>query len=186
MSDSVCTFDGCDRPVRSLGLCGAHYMRRLKGRPMGAPLRRRLPGEPPYECEVAGCDRPAVTRGLCGAHYQRHQNGRPLDAPIRQTAARGTGFSARRRRLYRVLVDEAGGVERCAVCKLGPADVGPLHIDHDHGCCARGEYCESCARGLLCSAHNTGLGQFQDDPLLLRVAAAYLEARKQTRLRLAS
>jgi hypothetical protein len=51
----------------------------------------------------------------------------------------------------------------CAVC----GSEGPLVVDHDH---ATGKI-----REPLCHPHNLGLGQFSDDPALLRAAAAYLE-----------
>jgi hypothetical protein len=63
---------------------------------------------------------------------------------------------------YHKLVRQQGGV--CAICrKAGRA----LEIDHCHA--------TNMVRRLLCHKCNTGLGQFDDDPDVLRAAAAYLE-----------
>lgn len=53
---------------------------------------------------------------------------------------------------------------RCAICH----EIQSLSLDHDH---ATGEW-----RRLLCGTCNSGLGMMQDNPRLLRVAAAYLES----------
>lgn len=34
-----CSIPDCDKPVHAQGLCKAHYMRRMRGVPMSAPLR---------------------------------------------------------------------------------------------------------------------------------------------------
>jgi hypothetical protein len=61
-----------------------------------------------------------------------------------------------------------GGV--CAICRASPA----AHVDHDHETGA--------VRALLCFNCNGGLGQFKDDPLLLQVAAAYVEGHRSQQL----
>jgi Recombination endonuclease VII len=71
------------------------------------------------------------------------------------------------RRRYGITAEEAdamlasqGGL--CAVCRSAPAQ----HVDHDH---VTGK-----VRALLCFNCNGGLGQFKDDPGLLRAAAEYV------------
>jgi hypothetical protein len=71
-------------------------------------------------------------------------------------------------RRYGITADEAevmltaqGGL--CAICREASAE----HVDHDHGTGA--------VRALLCFNCNCGLGQFRDDPVVLRAAADYVE-----------
>jgi hypothetical protein len=60
----------------------------------------------------------------------------------------------------------------CAICRTAPA----AHVDHDHETGA--------VRALLCFNCNGGLGQFKDDPAVLRAAAQYVEEhRRRQRLR---
>jgi hypothetical protein len=72
------------------------------------------------------------------------------------------------RRRYGITAEEAdalleaqGGL--CVICKVAPA----VHVDHDHATGA--------VRALLCFNCNGGLGQFKDDPDVLRAAAEYVE-----------
>ena len=58
----------------------------------------------------------------------------------------------------------------CAICRSAPA----AHVDHDHETGA--------VRALLCFNCNGGLGQFKDDPLLLQLAAAYVEGHRSQQL----
>jgi hypothetical protein len=55
----------------------------------------------------------------------------------------------------------------CAICLRAPAG----HVDHDHETGA--------VRALLCFNCNGGLGQFKDDPAVLRAAADYIEEHRR-------
>ncbi|MGI5329267.1 endonuclease VII domain-containing protein [Actinomadura nitritigenes] len=61
------------------------------------------------------------------------------------------------------MVAEQGGV--CVICLRAPAK----HVDHSH--------LTGLVRRVLCFKCNGGLGQFHDDPAVLRLAADYLELR---------
>lgn len=69
------------------------------------------------------------------------------------------------------LLEAQGGV--CLLCEKAPEAGKSLHVDHCHG---GGQ-----VRGLLCHQCNTALGYFQDSPELLRRAAEYLKASRQSR-----
>lgn len=74
---------------------------------------------------------------------------------------------------YTALFEAQSGA--CAICKEPPRGVRPLHIDHDHSCCASTPACGKCVRGLLCGPCNAGLGMFRDAPALLFAATDYLK-----------
>lgn len=66
-----------------------------------------------------------------------------------------------------LMLERQGGL--CAICGAAPA----AHVDHDHETGA--------VRSLLCFNCNGGLGQFRDDPAVLRAAADYVEAHRRRR-----
>jgi hypothetical protein len=64
----------------------------------------------------------------------------------------------------------------CWVCGHKPGDgERALAVDHDHSCCPGETSCGFCVRALLCQRCNQGIGQFREDPALLRAAADYIE-----------
>jgi len=63
------------------------------------------------------------------------------------------------------MLEAQGGL--CAICQAAPA----AHVDHDHETGA--------VRAPLCFNCNGGLGQFRDDPRVLRAAAEYVEEHRR-------
>lgn len=87
---------------------------------------------------------------------------------------------------YQNIFQGQGG--RCAICsdsivmgydpnrddgRRGSVAYG-AHLDHDHACCPGRKSCGLCIRGLLCTRCNTALGNFRDNPAILRKAADYV------------
>lgn len=65
---------------------------------------------------------------------------------------------------FAAMVNRQDGV--CAICSNAPAAGDILVVDHSHETDA--------VRGLLCRMCNLALGHLQDDPALIRRAAAYI------------
>lgn len=64
----------------------------------------------------------------------------------------------------------------CAICKSDePSGKGRFRIDHDHKCCPdKLKSCGKCVRGLLCNKCNVALAMFEDDPIRMERAIAYV------------
>ncbi len=68
--------------------------------------------------------------------------------------------------LYELRLQEQGNT--CAICGTNtPGGKGEFHADHDHE--------TNQPRGVLCHNCNVALGNFQDNPEILRAAIEYLE-----------
>lgn len=78
----------------------------------------------------------------------------------------------RRQRIHNIDFDKLLRLQK-GLCALGgeelPNDVSKIHVDHDHK--------TGLIRGLLCRAHNVGLGMFGDSSAELLKAIQYLEGR---------
>lgn len=56
----TCSTVGCDRRVRTRGMCQSHYVREW---------RRERPRQP--DCSVMGCGNEATAKGMCSTHRKR-------------------------------------------------------------------------------------------------------------------
>lgn len=110
------------------------------------------------------------TCGTTKQHAEWSTNRRASDGL--QTRCKACAAAAARRdhlrTAYGISVAELDGMLAaqhgvCAICQTAPA----IHVDHDH---RTGQI-----RGLLCFRCNAALGQLDDDALVLRRAARYLE-----------
>jgi len=111
-------------------------------------------------------DRKAYNRKYYIANRDRHiANSLAWDA-AHPTASRERGWRRRGINLTweQFLRKLANQGYKCAICKEPIGE--EAHVDHDHA--------TEKVRGLLCSRCNVGMGGFNDDPELLRVAARYL------------
>jgi len=70
----TCSIEGCDSPLKSLGMCSAHYQRFYKfGDPHYITPKKPPPNKgktlPKKPCAVEDCDEVARSRGWCSRHY---------------------------------------------------------------------------------------------------------------------
>lgn len=186
----VCSVEGCTLfATAARGFCITHYNRVLKGIDMNIPVKRW--GK--KDCDQPECERPHSHNGYCELHASRAAKGSQMDAPVRNPGKYahcqvegcqrrheangycGThGYTARRFKLTLEQVNQAvNGV--CDICKGKNSAGRALAVDHDHACCPGKRSCGKCVRGFLCGQCNYGVGNFKDDPQLLRKTALYLE-----------
>lgn len=194
----TCTVIGCGRPHKLRGYCAAHAQRLRRGVPVDVPIAARDTA-PPETCTADGCSAPVKAKGLCQAHYalllrHGHTKHRDRKQPKRTCTINGctnwyyaSGLCHQHYMRKRKLREKYGitpaqeaemfaaqsGV--CAICacertKTDSRSGKLMDFDVDH-CHTTGK-----VRGLLCSRCNRGIGLFQDDPAILRRAAAYLES----------
>lgn len=194
-----CTVDGCGLPHKARGLCNAHYAQLKRGVNPNQPIKRREMSPPP-ECTVSGCGHPVKSKGLCHMHYARNLRHGFVKNPDRTKPFQQCWYEGCDSRAIcqglcnlhythsKTMVREYGitmhdyldmwraqhGV--CFICGQPEKAIDNrsgkprlLAVDHNH---ATGE-----VRSLLCRSCNTGLGMFEDDPVLLDRAADYLRGK---------
>ena len=208
MMKRTCSFADCDRPPQGLGLCGAHWQQQRKGKPLTAirPRQQRLcsfsgckrpfyglglcrghwqqqyHGKElaPIRAKLDTLARDAQGRKECSKCFVWHDTTAFYPNPntkdglqsFCQRCTKGAALG----RLYGLSIDQyeemlsqQGGV--CVLCGGTNRDGRQLFVDHDHETGA--------PRELLCGTCNRGIGNFRDNPSLLRKAAAYLERHRE-------
>lgn len=190
--DIVCSMDACQKPVWAFGLCTMHYQRKRKhGDPaVGARVMAsdmiEVDGVPSRRCRICGVVKPmgdfALSptsrygrRGDCkqciAAQEKRnwpHAGHRPSrDAAYKRDKRLRWIFGISLSDYSAMLLDQNG---LCGICREPQAwnrrEGDVLVVDHNH---ATGK-----VRGLLCHACNQALGLFQDDPVRMQDALAYV------------
>ena len=162
---STCTFQGCERPGRTSGLCGAHYLQKFQGREIASLIKHpdttARDGLGRKLCKVCQEWRPvdqfysnAKTNDRLSVYCRSCQK----DGVLRKSY----GISMLE---YEQMLADQDGV--CAICGGTNADGRDLFVDHNHQTGA--------VRGLLCNPCNRSLGLMKDNPATLRAAANYLE-----------
>lgn len=114
----------------------------------------------------------ASRKAYNAAYYKKHAVEQAAQARQRRAAFPDWERDKKFRRAYGITFAQAAEMWvaqgcRCPICREPmefPSKV--THVDH----CHRSQK----VRGLLCTRCNTGLGQFEDNILLLRRAIAYL------------
>ncbi len=113
-------------------------------------------GQRKSECKLCGAARQKVYEAAQDPEERRHRR-RQRTHGITETREEIAAMAVRQRHC-------------CAICGRHESEShNGLHLDHSH---RSGE-----TRGLLCQKCNVGLGMFEDNADVLRVAAFYLEGR---------
>ncbi|MGM9337489.1 endonuclease VII domain-containing protein [Streptomyces murinus] len=138
----------------------AHYRRRREA--MGKTVRQKV-------AVPAGHKRcPQCQEVKPHAQWERHKSSSDGWASYCRTCRAGRNRTSYFKRKYGLteaerdsLIVSQGGV--CCICLAAP----PAHVDHCHE--------TGRVRGVLCFSCNAALGQFKDQPEVIRRAAAYVE-----------
>ena len=75
----TCTWEGCDKPHKSSGLCGMHAQRKKNGTDMDAPAGFKNVNQG-RKCSVSWCETEAHCKGLCKLHYEHTKRLEMFDA----------------------------------------------------------------------------------------------------------
>ncbi len=169
---ATCCAPGCTREAKhpKSSLCGAHYQqwyhkRGFKHLRIPSSLRDELGRMPCRSCkeyldesEFPKSGKPEVNKGL---------------HTICMTCSSVNRYGVSKRWYLDKLAEQDN---KCAICGVDASLLEKrLCVDHDHKCCPGSIACGDCARGLICTLCNRGLGVFNDSINTFRSALEYLE-----------
>lgn len=80
--ESVCAFEGCEKPKHGKVYCNGQYRQWFKGEDL-KPLRKRRSSAVRRTCTVAGCTDPHNAHGMCITHYKRWVRHQSFDKPVK-------------------------------------------------------------------------------------------------------
>ncbi|MGW3753820.1 endonuclease domain-containing protein [Streptomyces sp. NPDC005134] len=144
----ICTYENCDKPVKTKSLCNGHYQQYWKGEPL-KPLKKRG----------------ANTKWLNGFKICPGCELNKSEAEYDGNASKASGFDSHCRectrwraiaRKYGLTRGEWEAVfefqgSRCAACgEDDPGSARGFYVDYDPACCSEGKPCSRCIRGILC------------------------------------
>lgn len=155
---AICSFNECDRPVKSRGFCSGHYKQHYDGRPL-VPLRyKNFVVDGHKRCRVCGETKPIDQFGKKLHYVTEHCR-----------ACRGLKLRAE---TYGLTVDEVREMvdqDTCECCGAEFLNVRDRCIDHNHR--------TEAVRGLICQKCNTALGCVDDNVEHLGRLIAYVQSR---------
>lgn len=164
LEPNICRFDGCDKKATARGYCGTHYykLRREGKLDISQPVQRWVHCLSDIDPEA----RTATCR-TCGPGIRINSRGNGKWRCYPDVRERSKKWKrARREQIRAEQMDSA-----CEIC--GATE--QLCWDHDHA------LEEAVYRGTLCMPCNFGIGNFRDDPALLRNAAKYVVSKRRTK-----
>ena len=84
MKRNYCLIEKCAKETYAIGLCAAHYGRKVAGRSLAGICRaKKCHVKSEGECAVKGCGAPAQIRRVCPKHYRKARTSHFKDMLVR-------------------------------------------------------------------------------------------------------
>lgn len=170
--DPFCTFEGCEKPHHSLGLCSTHWAQRRRG----------------VELQPIGYHKPSLVRDdqnrkkcfrcedwKSEEEYYSHPKAADKLNGVCKECVRSESVESRYSLPPGWITAQKSHLDGvCPICSLSKERWA---VDHDHSCCPGNSSCGLCVRGLICRDCNILLGMANDTPEILEGAVRYLRER---------